>query len=588
MVIQREKAANLSTQTPETLRRFNYICYDDDDDYDYEVSAISLNKTISQEPLSIANTPVLPTLEPEDSLIMDNQELNTIPKKESDEFIKSSVGDLVLIPSESEDTSGSDSDDVEFQLHHDPSIPKMSVASILEGFTDEPPLEENDDLFDLKSKNDEWKKIWEQMLLAMKDEAGGTLNDEENDFMLDNAYGDETLKDLTTAIVDSGCSKHMTSNLQLLRNFVEKFMRTVCFRNDHFALITGYRDYVQGSLMICHVYYVEGLRHNLFSVRQFFGGDQEVAFRLNSCHARNSKGEDLLTGSRNSNLYTISIFDLAASSLILNRYRQKKTWIICLVLLYEEYYVTRTPDVSNDSAINTLGNKDTPLSSSIIIEEDEAPQIVTSSEELVGSGSVNLDGKGTTGRVTLDVVQCIDVAATFELPLTTIGDLHKLLMILKLYVDINTKSTSYAGAAGASEKDQPKVNSNFRTLVANPVFNGVNISIPRKVVEKAKHGLKRIMMNSKGFFFFKFDSRAGLEAVLEGGPWLIHKSPIILKKWSMDTRGWYSLIATFIGKPVTLDSYTSSMCNESWGRSSFACFLIEVNSKANLVDVVTT
>nr|GEV20071.1 zinc knuckle CX2CX4HX4C [Tanacetum cinerariifolium] len=37
----------------------------------------------------------------------------------------------------------------------------------------------------------------------------------------------------------------------------------------------------------------------------------------------------------------------------------------------------------------------------------------------------------------------------------------------------------------------------------------------------AKHGLKRIMMNTKGFFF-KFDSRAGLETVLEGGPWLIY------------------------------------------------------------------
>ncbi|GJY48068.1 hypothetical protein Tco_0438024 [Tanacetum coccineum] len=54
--------------------------------------------------------PVLPTLELEDSLIMGNEELSTIPKKESDEFIKSSVEDLVLIPSESEDTSGSDSE----------------------------------------------------------------------------------------------------------------------------------------------------------------------------------------------------------------------------------------------------------------------------------------------------------------------------------------------------------------------------------------------------------------------------------------------------------------------------------------------
>ncbi|GJW08954.1 hypothetical protein Tco_1571377 [Tanacetum coccineum] len=41
---------------------------------------------------------------------------------------------------------------------------------------------------------------WEQMLLAMKYEAGGTLNDEENDFMLDNAYGDETLEELIAAV----------------------------------------------------------------------------------------------------------------------------------------------------------------------------------------------------------------------------------------------------------------------------------------------------------------------------------------------------------------------------------------------------
>nr|GFC36440.1 hypothetical protein [Tanacetum cinerariifolium] len=39
-----------------------------------------------------------------------NKELNTIPEKESDEFIKSSVEDLVLIPSESEDTSEIDSE----------------------------------------------------------------------------------------------------------------------------------------------------------------------------------------------------------------------------------------------------------------------------------------------------------------------------------------------------------------------------------------------------------------------------------------------------------------------------------------------
>ncbi|GKC76992.1 hypothetical protein Tco_1127766 [Tanacetum coccineum] len=103
-------------------------------------------------------------------------------------------------------------------------------------------------------------------------------------------------------IVDSGCLKNMTGNLQLLRNLVEKFMGTICFGNDHFAAITGYGDYVQVNLIICHVYYVEGLRHNLFSVGQFCDGDLEVAFRSNTCYVRNLEGDDLLTGSRDSNI----------------------------------------------------------------------------------------------------------------------------------------------------------------------------------------------------------------------------------------------------------------------------------------------
>nr|GEX40411.1 hypothetical protein [Tanacetum cinerariifolium] len=94
-------------------------------------------------------TPILSIEDLEDFLIMENEDLNTIPEIESYKFIKSSVEDLVPILS----------DDIELLLHHDPSTPKMSVASILEGFTNEPPLEENDDLFNLESKENEWKKI---------------------------------------------------------------------------------------------------------------------------------------------------------------------------------------------------------------------------------------------------------------------------------------------------------------------------------------------------------------------------------------------------------------------------------------------
>ncbi|GJT64732.1 hypothetical protein Tco_0344201 [Tanacetum coccineum] len=69
-------------------RCFNLIYDDNDDD---EESTIPLNKIISQLPPSIAIIPVLPTMEPEDSLIIGDENLSTIPKKESDKFIKSSV-----------------------------------------------------------------------------------------------------------------------------------------------------------------------------------------------------------------------------------------------------------------------------------------------------------------------------------------------------------------------------------------------------------------------------------------------------------------------------------------------------------------
>ncbi|GJY47522.1 putative ribonuclease H-like domain-containing protein [Tanacetum coccineum] len=84
-------------------------------------------------------------------------------------------------------------------------------------------------------------------------------------------------------IVDSGCSKHMIGNLQLLRNFVETFMGIVRFRNDHFAAITGDEDY----------------------------------------------GDDLLTGFRNSNLYTISISEMAASSpvCLMSKATSTKSWL---------------------------------------------------------------------------------------------------------------------------------------------------------------------------------------------------------------------------------------------------------------------
>ncbi|GJZ23553.1 hypothetical protein Tco_0561012 [Tanacetum coccineum] len=90
-------------------QRIKSICnYDDDED-----DSIPLRDIIARYSPSVAITsspPVLPTREPEDSLIMGDEYLDTIPEKESDELIKFSVENLVPIPSESEDFSDNESE----------------------------------------------------------------------------------------------------------------------------------------------------------------------------------------------------------------------------------------------------------------------------------------------------------------------------------------------------------------------------------------------------------------------------------------------------------------------------------------------
>ncbi|GKE82929.1 retrovirus-related pol polyprotein from transposon TNT 1-94 [Tanacetum coccineum] len=57
--------------------------------------------------------------------------------------------------------------------------------------------------------------------------------------------------------------------------------------------------------------------------------------------------------------------------------------------LYDEYYAPITSKVLDNSTANTLDTEDTPSSSSIIVEDSDAPQIVTSSEEPIAQESSN-------------------------------------------------------------------------------------------------------------------------------------------------------------------------------------------------------
>ncbi|GKB23551.1 zinc knuckle CX2CX4HX4C containing protein [Tanacetum coccineum] len=214
---------------------------------------------------------------------------------------------------------------------------------------------------------------------------------------------------------------------------------------------------------------------------------------------------------------------------------------------------------------------------------------------------------------------------------------------LSSYIVAAGGSRSKPSVAGGTKLDPSISKANFHSLFSENLCEGVNVSIPKKVVETVstrfantlygyfigkrlafpvveyyvqnnwgKYGLTRITMNSKGFFFFQFKILKGLEDVLENWPWMIYNNPIILKKWSMSTclcmeeltriPVWVkihdvpiqvfseyglSIIASQIDKHVMLDSYTSSMCIESRGISSFACCLIEINTEDVLKESLT-
>ncbi|GJV60604.1 retrovirus-related pol polyprotein from transposon TNT 1-94 [Tanacetum coccineum] len=129
--------------------------------------------------------------------------------------------------------------------------------------------------------------------------------------------------------LDSRCSKHMIGDRSQLTNFVHKFLGTVKFSNNQIAKIMGYGDYQIGNIKIPRVYYVERPGHNLFSVGQFCNSNLELAFRKHTCFVCNLEGVDLLLGSRETNIYTLSIGDMMASFPIglLSKASKTKSWL---------------------------------------------------------------------------------------------------------------------------------------------------------------------------------------------------------------------------------------------------------------------
>ncbi|GJX88687.1 retrovirus-related pol polyprotein from transposon TNT 1-94 [Tanacetum coccineum] len=162
------------------------------------------------------------------------------------------------------------------------------------------------------------------------------------------------------------CRRNLLANgFQILPLFLAgcpnlfMFLGTVRFGNDHIAAILGYGDLKWGNILITRVYFVEGFRHNLFSVGQFCDSNLEVTFRRNTCYVtfrrntcyvRNLRGVDLLKGNRTTNLYTINLHEITSASPIclIARATSTKSWLWHQRLSYLNF------NTINDFARNDL------------------------------------------------------------------------------------------------------------------------------------------------------------------------------------------------------------------------------------------
>nr|GEV74156.1 retrovirus-related Pol polyprotein from transposon TNT 1-94 [Tanacetum cinerariifolium] len=170
----------------------------------------------------------------------------------------------------------------------------------------------------------------------------GRLFDQEGKLVAFSEF--ESLSDCSNG--DNAC----TSNS--LEPKIKRFPNSTSLldRNDHVAAVLGFGDLQWGNNLITRVYFVEGLSHNLFSVRLFCNSDLEVAFRINACFVRNLEGVDLLKGDGSTNLYTINLYEMASALPIclMARASSTKSWLWHQRLSYLNF------DTINDLARNDL------------------------------------------------------------------------------------------------------------------------------------------------------------------------------------------------------------------------------------------
>ncbi|GJV14413.1 zinc knuckle CX2CX4HX4C containing protein [Tanacetum coccineum] len=243
----------------------------------------------------------------------------------------------------------------------------------------------------------------------------------------------------------------------------------------------------------------------------------------------------------------------------------------------------RNPDVMKESV-----GGDVRLADDVV---EQAPHtgersILADQQVCIDREAVNRPDLGPRNTMVSDTSRCTNVAP----------------------IELNKSSTVTLPKAALDEVNARFVN----TLYGFPVGKKLAFPMVENYVKHAwvKFGLKRVMMHC-GSFMFQFESKSGMEKVLESGPWRIQLVPFVLKIWKPNTLNlkenvscvplWvkmhnvpivaYSkvgldLISAKVGKLMRLDAHTNFICLNSWGRSEYARALVEVSAEVPLVDSV--
>ncbi|KAI3771551.1 hypothetical protein L6452_02716 [Arctium lappa] len=129
--------------------------------------------------------------------------------------------------------------------------------------------------------------------------------------------------------LDSGCSRHMTGQKNLLANYKEEKGPSVTFAGNGKDYTKGFGVLNNGTTTFRRIAYVDGLKHNLLSISQLCDKDFKVCFTKKTCSVLDKSGKLALSDYRLENVYVINMDSTTIENIcFLSKASSDVNWIL--------------------------------------------------------------------------------------------------------------------------------------------------------------------------------------------------------------------------------------------------------------------